>query len=59
MQSRDGNQKGPQEHAEGQHGEKTHSRFQEQVHHPMYRDGEEPSEHDGTSESSRNDRQRG
>lgn len=25
------NQKGPQKHAEGQHGEKTHARFQEQL----------------------------
>jgi hypothetical protein len=27
-----GKQKGPQQHAEGQHGEKTHSRFLEQLH---------------------------
>ena len=25
-------QKGPQEHAEGQHGDRTHERFQEQIH---------------------------
>ena len=32
MQNRDGVQKGPQEHAEGQHGSKTHSKFLEQLH---------------------------
>jgi hypothetical protein len=58
MQTRDGLQKGQQQHAEGQHGEKTHSRFLEQIHHPMYRDDEESSEHDGASENSRDDRQR-
>ena len=58
MQTRDGNQKGPQQHAEGQQGEKTHSRFQEQIHHPMYRDDEESPEHDGESEIGRDDRQR-
>ena len=58
MQTGDGNQKGPQEHAEGQQGEKTRSRFREQIHQPIHRDDEEPSEHDGTSESGRDDRQR-
>jgi hypothetical protein len=32
MQNRDGVQKGPQDHAEGQHGSKTHSKFLEQLH---------------------------
>jgi hypothetical protein len=32
MQNRDGRQKGPQEHAEGQQGEKAHSRFIESLH---------------------------
>ena len=32
MQNKDGIQKGPQDHAEGQHGSKTHSRFIEQLH---------------------------
>jgi len=32
MQNREGVQKGPQEHAEGQHGSKTHSKFLEQLH---------------------------
>ncbi|MFL5466305.1 MAG: hypothetical protein ACJ793_01630 [Gemmatimonadaceae bacterium] len=31
MQNRDGIQKGPQDHAEGQHGSKTHSKFIEQL----------------------------
>ena len=32
MQNKDGVQKGPQDHAEGQHGSKTHSKFIEQLH---------------------------
>lgn len=32
MQNRDGLQKGPQDHAEGQHGSKTHGKFIEQLH---------------------------
>ena len=31
MQNKDGVQKGPQDHAEGQHGSKTHSKFLEQL----------------------------
>jgi hypothetical protein len=31
MSKRDGKQKGPAPHAEGQHGEKTHQRFLEQL----------------------------
>jgi hypothetical protein len=31
MQNRDGVQKGPQDHAEGQHGSKTHNKFLEQL----------------------------
>ena len=31
MQNRDGVQKGPQDHAEGQHGSKTHGKFLEQL----------------------------
>jgi hypothetical protein len=30
--AKDGRQKGAQEHAEGQHGEKTHSRLLEELH---------------------------
>ncbi|HXG72172.1 MAG TPA: hypothetical protein VNJ04_16295 [Gemmatimonadaceae bacterium] len=32
MQNRDGHQKGPQDHAEGQHGAKTRSKILEQLH---------------------------
>jgi len=39
MGKRDGHQKGAQTHAEGQHGEKAHSRFIEQLH-----EGRPPSE---------------
>ena len=56
MQTRDGHQKGPQEHAEGQHGERTRSRFLEQIRHPLYSDDDEPSERDGASEIDRGDR---
>jgi hypothetical protein len=31
MQNKDGVQKGPQDHAEGQHGSKTHEKFLEQL----------------------------
>jgi hypothetical protein len=62
METRDGHQKGPQQHAEGQHGEKTHARFLEQIHQPMHREDDE-SENGGENESgnqrSGNDRQRG
>jgi hypothetical protein len=57
METRDGHQKGAQKHAEGQHGEKAHARFLEQIHEPMHRDGEAP-ENDGESESGGDDRQR-
>jgi hypothetical protein len=30
--AKEGRQKGPQDHAEGQHGSKTHARFLEQLH---------------------------
>ena len=30
--AKEGRQKGPQDHAEGQHGSRTHSRFLEQQH---------------------------
>lgn len=32
MSKRDGKQQGPQNHAEGAHGEKTHQRLLEQLH---------------------------
>jgi hypothetical protein len=61
MENRDGHQKGPQEHAEGQHGERTHARFIEQLHQPMDRDADEAAdrqENDDTNESGGNDRKR-
>jgi len=42
-----GRQKGPQQHAEGQHGEKTHERFIEQIHEAM--DPDEERQRDGES----------
>jgi hypothetical protein len=43
MGKRDGQQKGPQGHAEGQHGERTHARFLEQIQQPMHRGDEDAS----------------
>ena len=40
MVQRKGQQKGPQQHAEGQHGEKTHERFIERIHDAMDPDEE-------------------
>ena len=57
MERRDGHQKGAQTHAEGQHGEKAHARFLEQIHEPMQRD-DEPSENDDAGESSGDDWER-
>jgi hypothetical protein len=36
---------GPQQHAEGQHGEKTHERFREQI--SEFRDAPDPTEPEG------------
>jgi hypothetical protein len=47
MAPRKGQQKGPQQHAEGQHGEKTHERFIEQIHEAMHPD--EERQRDGES----------
>ncbi len=58
METRDGHQKGAQQHAEGQHGEKAHERFVEQIHQPMHRDDEKAPENGGDSESDGDDRQR-
>ena len=33
MAKRKGHQKGPQRHAEGQHGERTHAAFLDSIHH--------------------------
>jgi hypothetical protein len=55
MVPRRGRQKGPQQHAEGQHGEKTHERFIEQIHSAM--DPDEDRQRDGESyESEAHDR---
>jgi len=35
MGKRDGKQPGPQTHAEGQHGDKTHSAFIDALHHKL------------------------
>ena len=40
MARQKGHQKGPQQHAEGQHGRKTHERFIEQIHESMDPDEE-------------------
>jgi len=47
MQNRDGVQKGPQDHAEGEHGSKTRSKILEQLHSgngatPSTQNGSEP-----------------
>ena len=48
MQNSDGHQKGPQDHAEGGHGEKTRSKILEQLHSGGQRkEGKEPVEHPG------------
>ena len=57
METRDGHQKGPQQHAKGQHGDKAHSRFLEQIHQPMNREDDE-SDNGGENESGGDDRQR-
>ena len=56
MQTQDGHQKGPQEHAEGQHGTTTRARYLEQIPHALNSDDDEPSEHGGASEIGRVDR---
>ncbi len=50
MVRRKGQQKGPQQHAEGQHGEKTHERFREQIHESM--DSDEERQRDGETDES-------
>lgn len=49
MQNSDGNQKGPQDHAEGGHGEKTRNKILEQLHSGNHRkNGKESHEHPGS-----------
>jgi len=45
--------KGPQQHAEGQHGEKTHERFREQIHESMDRDEQRQRDGDGDESEER------
>lgn len=42
MAKKTGRQKGPQQHAEGAHGEKTHQRFIEQLHEGPSREEKQP-----------------
>jgi hypothetical protein len=58
MSKRDGQQKGPQQHAEGQHGELTHARFLEQLHGEQG-DPEETSSPDAAGSSNRQDQDHG
>jgi len=61
MENRDGQQKGAQKHAEGQHGERAHARVQEQIHQPMDRSAEETADrqqHDDANEDGGVDRKR-
>jgi hypothetical protein len=44
MQNRDGVQKGPQDHAEGQHGSKTRNKILEQLHNGNGKPPETPEE---------------
>jgi hypothetical protein len=53
MVERRGDQKGPQQHAEGQHGEKTHERFREQIHESMDRDEQRQPDGDGDESEER------
>lgn len=55
MQNRDGIQKGPQDHAEGQHGSKTHGKFIEQL---QSRNGGIPEEPQNGDERPKNLAQR-
>ncbi|MBW8770325.1 MAG: hypothetical protein JF589_11245 [Gemmatimonadetes bacterium] len=57
MVQRPGQQKGPQQHAEGQHGEKTHERFIEQIHEAT--DPDEERQRDGESYESHESDARG
>jgi hypothetical protein len=50
MSKRDGNQKGPQQHPEGAHGDRTHSRLVEQLNSGANaNDQPEPINHAGKS----------
>ena len=53
MQNKDGIQKGPQDHAEGQHGSKTHSKFIEQLHSHSNGAADSPADAESTGRESR------
>jgi len=53
MVRHNGRQKGPQRHAEGQHGDKTHERFREQIHESKDRDEEPQRDADGEESEER------
>jgi hypothetical protein len=57
MDAREGDQKGRQQHAEGQHGEKTHARLIEELHEPMSAEENRPA-NDDLDERGGRDRQR-
>jgi hypothetical protein len=50
--AKEGRQKGPQDHAEGQHGSKTHSRFLEQLHENLPEGTSDDSADGGTKRRS-------
>lgn len=54
MQNSDGVQKGPQDHAEGQHGSKTHGKFLEQLHSGNSGNGTTPTNGQDGADSLKN-----
>jgi hypothetical protein len=54
MQNREGIQKGPQDHAEGQHGSKTHSKFLEQLRSGSNGNGTAPADGQDGADSLKN-----
>jgi hypothetical protein len=54
MQNREGVQKGPQDHAEGQHGSKTHGKFLEQLHSGNPGNGTTPTNGQNGADSLKN-----
>jgi hypothetical protein len=57
MDAREGDGEGPQQHAEAQHGEKTHARLIEELHEPMRAEEQQPAD-DDLDERGGRDRQR-
>jgi hypothetical protein len=54
MQNSEGIQKGPQDHAEGQHGSKTHGKFLEQLHSGSNGNGTAPTNGQNGADSLKN-----